>query len=85
MYNDNFRLKKRETITNGKKYDFFIYEILHLEKKYKVVDVEYGKKLDVKFRCSKKLLDALEVDPKEAKKVLNKCLKELLKDGQITV
>ena len=103
MYNDNFRLKKRETITNGKKYDFFIYEILHLEKKYsdgkfgtgdslihdqkkyKVVDVEDGKKLDVKFRCSKKLLDALEVDPKEAKKVLNKCLKELLKDGQITV
>tara|TARA_B100001750_G_C15260102_1_gene472211 strand:+ start:57 stop:371 length:315 start_codon:yes stop_codon:yes gene_type:complete len=104
MYNDNIHLKKRETITNGVKYDFFIYEILHLEKKhsdgkfgtgesliskekrFKIYDKEARKKLNVKFRCSKKLLDAMDgIEPKEAKKVFNKCLKELQKDGQITV
>ena len=105
MYNDNIHLKKRETITNGVKYDFFIYEILHLEKKhsdgqfgtgessisskekrFKIFDKQIGKKLNVKFRCSKKLLDAMEVmESKEAKKVYNKCLKELQEDGQITL
>ena len=101
MYNDNIHLKKRETITNGEKYDFFIYEILYLEKKhsdgkfgtgdslisdekrFKVLDMKTGEKLNVKFRCSKKLLDSMET--KEGKKVFNKCLKELQKDGQITV
>ena len=104
MYNDNIYLRKRETITNGVKYDFFIYEMLHLEKKhsdgkfgtgeslisnekrFKIFDKEIGKKLTVRFRCSKKLLDAMEgMESKEAKKVFNKCLKELQKDGQITI
>ena len=103
MYDNNIHLKKRETITNGVKYDFFIYEMLHLEKKhsdgkfgtgeslisdekrFKIFDKKIRKKLPVRFRCSKKLLDAMEVGiDKEAKKVFNKCLKELKKDGQIT-
>ena len=100
MYNDNIHLVKRETITNGEKYDFFIYNMLSIEKKlsegqfgkgdtvisqvkyYKVVDKITGEKLDVKLRCSKKKDDAMEgAESREAKKIFNKCLKQLEEEG----
>ena len=34
MYCDNIHLSKRETITNGAKYDFLIYNMLSLESKF---------------------------------------------------
>ena len=100
MYNDNIHLVKRETITNGEKYDFFIYNMLSIEKQlsegqfgkgdtvisqvkyYKVVDKITGEKLDVKLRCSKKIDDAMEgAESREAKKIFNKCLKQLEEEG----
>ena len=33
MYYDDINVTKRKTITNGEKYDFFIYNMLSLEKK----------------------------------------------------
>ena len=33
MYYDDINVTKRKTITNGKKYDFYIYHMLYLEKK----------------------------------------------------
>jgi len=33
IYEDN-KVTKRITITNGKKYDFFIYDMLSLEKQF---------------------------------------------------
>ena len=33
MYYDDINVTKRKTITNGAKYDFFIYNMLSLEKK----------------------------------------------------
>ena len=41
MYLDNIHLSKRETITNGAKYDFFIYNMLSLESKFS--DKKWGK------------------------------------------
>ena len=41
MYNDNIHLVKRETITNGEKYDFFIYNMLSIEKK--LSEGQFGK------------------------------------------
>ena len=41
MYLDNIHLSKRETITNGAKYDFFIYNMLSLERKFS--DGKWGK------------------------------------------
>ena len=41
MYLDNIHLSKRETITNGAKYDFFIYNMLSLESKFS--DGKWGK------------------------------------------
>tara|TARA_Y100001970_G_scaffold110301_1_gene137772 strand:- start:1898 stop:2212 length:315 start_codon:yes stop_codon:yes gene_type:complete len=32
MYYDDINVTKRKTITNGEKYDFFIYDMLSLEK-----------------------------------------------------
>ena len=34
MYYDDINVTKRKTITNGVKYDFFIYNLLSLEKKF---------------------------------------------------
>ena len=34
MYYDDINVTKRKTITNGKKYDFFIYNLLPLEKEF---------------------------------------------------
>ena len=34
MYYDDINVTKRTTITNGKKYDFFIYNLLPLEKEF---------------------------------------------------
>ena len=34
MYYDDINVTKRKTITNGVKYDFFIYNMLSLEKKF---------------------------------------------------
>ena len=34
MYYDDINVTKRKTITNGAKYDFYIYDMLSLEKKY---------------------------------------------------
>ena len=34
MYYDDINVTKRKTITNGAKYDFFIYNMLSLEKKF---------------------------------------------------
>ena len=34
MYYDDINVTKRKTITNGAKYNFFIYNILSLEKKF---------------------------------------------------
>ena len=41
MLYDDINVTKRETITNGVKYDFFIYEMLSLEKQYS--NGEFGK------------------------------------------
>ena len=43
MYCDNIHLSKRETITNGAKYDFFIYNMLSLERKFSDRKSGYGK------------------------------------------
>ena len=34
MYYDDINVTKRKTITNGEKYDFFIYNMLSIEKKF---------------------------------------------------
>ena len=34
MYYDDINVTKRKTITNGKKYDFFVYNLLPLEKEF---------------------------------------------------
>ena len=34
MYYDDINVTKRKTITNGEKYDFFIYNLLTLEKEF---------------------------------------------------
>ena len=99
---DDIKLTKRKTITNGEKYDFYIYDMLALEKKfsngkfgkgdtviypskeYKLLDEETGEMLDVKLKCSKKINDALEgFTPKESKKIIEKCLDELVKRGLV--
>ena len=41
MFYDDINITKRKTITDGAKYDFFIYDLLSLEKKYS--DKEFGK------------------------------------------
>ena len=74
MYYDDINVTKRKTITNGEKYDFFVYNLLPLEKEFskgkfgkgdtvtssnkefKLLDDETGELLDVKIRCSKKLM-----------------------------
>ena len=99
---DDINLTKRKTITNGKKYDFYIYKTLKLEKEiskgkfgkgdtsisqiknYKLQDDESEAMLDVKLKVSKKLDDAMTgFTPKEAKKVMNQVLKELVKRGLV--
>ena len=34
MYYDDINVTKRKTITNGEKYDFFVYNLLPLEKEF---------------------------------------------------
>ena len=99
---DDINLTKRKTITNGKKYDFYIYKTLKLEKEiskgkfgkgdtsisqiknYKLQDDESDAMLDVKLKVSKKLDDAITgFTPKEAKKVMDQVLKELVKRGLV--
>ena len=99
---DDINLTKRKTITNGKKYDFYIYKTLKLEKEiskgkfgkgdtsisqiknYKLQDDESEAMLDVKLKVSKKLDDAMTgFTPKEAKKVMDEVLKELVKRGLV--
>ena len=99
---DDINLTKRKTITNGKKYDFYIYKTLKLEKEfskgkfgkgdtsisqiknYKLQDDESNAMLDVKLKVSKKLDDAMTgFTPKEAKKVMEQVLKELVKRGLV--
>ena len=41
MLYDDINITKRKTITDGAKYDFFIYNLLSLEKKYS--DKKFGK------------------------------------------
>ena len=41
MFYDDINITKRKTITDGAKYDFFIYDLLSLEKKYS--DGKFGK------------------------------------------
>ena len=38
---DDIKLTKRKTITNGEKYDFYIYDMLALEKEFS--DKKFGK------------------------------------------
>ena len=99
---DDINLTKRKTITNGKKYDFYIYNTVKLEKEiskgkfgkgdtsisqiknYKLQDDESEAMLDVKLKVSKKLDDAMTgFTPKEAKKVMDQVLKELVKRGLV--
>ena len=99
---DDINLTKRKTITNGQKYDFYIYKTLKLEKEfskgvfgkgdtsisqiknYKLQDDESDAMLDVKLKVSKKLDDAMTgFTPKEAKKVMDKVLKELVQRGLV--
>ena len=101
---DDIRLTKRKTITNGEKYDFYIYDMLALEKEfsnkkfgkgetviskvkdYKLQDDESLEMLDVKLKCSKKIDDSMNgFDPKNSKKVFDKCLNELEKRGLVKV
>ena len=41
MLYDDINVTKRKTITNGAKYDFYIYDMLSLEKKYS--EGQFGK------------------------------------------
>ncbi|MBC8346553.1 MAG: hypothetical protein ISR89_07695 [Candidatus Marinimicrobia bacterium] len=101
MLFDDINVTKRVTITNGKKYNFFIYDLYSLEKElsnkkfgkgdsaiapndeFKMLDEETDEMLDVKLRCSKRIVNAMEsLDPEESKaskKIFKKCLKELEK------
>ena len=101
---DNINLTKKKTITNGKKYDFYVFKTLKLEKEiskgkfgkgdtsisqiknYKLQDDEGDELLDVKLQCSKKLDDAMTgFTPKEAKKVMDQVLEELMNIGLVKV
>ena len=101
---DDINLTKKKTITNGKKYDFYVFKTLKLEKEiskgtfgkgdtsisqiknYKLQDDEGDELLDVKLQCSKKLDDAMTgFTPKEAKKVMDQVLEELMKIGLVKV
>ena len=85
MYNDNIHLVKRETITNGEKYDFFIYNMLSIEKKLSegqfgkgdtiISQVKYYKVVD------KITGEKLDVKLRCSKKIFNKCLKQLEEEG----
>ena len=90
MYYDDINVTKRKTITNGEKYDFFVYNLLPLEKEFSkgkfgkgdTVTSSNREMLDVKIRCSKKIDDAMESPiPEEAEKVFEKCLEELINRG----
>jgi len=101
---DDINLTKRKTITNGAKYDFYIYKMLSLEKKlsngtfgkgdtvisqiknYRLQDDEGEEMLDVKLKCSKKIDDSMNgFNPKDSRKIFDKCLKELEKRGLVKV
>ena len=101
---DNINLTKKKTITNGEKYDFYVFKTLKLEKEiskgkfgkgdtsisqiknYKLQDDEGDELLDVKLQCSKKLDDAMTgFTPKEAKKVMDQVLEELMNIGLVKV
>ena len=43
MIYDDINVTKRETITNGEKYDFFIYDMLSIEKQFSDKDKKFGK------------------------------------------
>jgi len=43
MIYDDINVTKRKTITNGEKYDFFIYDMLSLEKQFSDKDKKFGK------------------------------------------
>ena len=90
MLFDDINVTKRKTITNGEKYDFFIYDMMTMEKEFS--DKKFGKgdtviskvtdfkMLDVKLRISKRLADHMDgLEPEESTEVFKKCLKELEK------
>jgi len=43
MIYEDINVTKRKTITNGKKYDFFIYDMLSLEKQFSDKVLKFGK------------------------------------------
>ena len=43
MIYEDINVTKRKTITNGEKYDFFIYDMLSLEKQFQDKEKKYGK------------------------------------------
>lgn len=56
MFYEDINITKRETITNGAKYDFFIYDMLSLEKKHS--NKKFGKGETVISKVKKfKMLD----------------------------
>ena len=56
MFYEDINITKRKTITNGAKYDFFIYDMLSLEKKHS--NKKFGKGETVISKVKKfKMLD----------------------------
>ncbi len=48
---DDIKLTKRKTITNGEKYDFYIYDMLALEKEFS--NKKFGKGFTQKLKSFK--------------------------------
>ena len=57
FYDDDINITKRKTITNGKPYDFFIYDLMPIEKEFDDTG-KFGKGDTVISKCKDfKLLD----------------------------
>ena len=73
MYYDDINVTKRKTITNGAKYDFFIYNMLSLEKQFSNGKFGKGEKVISKIKDFKMIDDEsgelLEVKLRCSKKI----------------
>ena len=55
FYDDDINITKRKTITNGKPYDFFIYDLMPIEKEFDETK-KFGKGDTVISKCKEFIL-----------------------------